>query len=82
MSSTTLLMLGEKTNMGGIKQNGLKSLISLGSPSRESNQKYLVLPMEGSCSCKDIDNSDNSDNGDNDKDNSDNENNSNMKITK
>ena len=52
------------------------------SPSRESNQKHLVLPMEGSCSCKDIDNSDNSDNGDNDKDNSDNENNSNMKITK
>ena len=32
--------------MAGITQNKQKSLISLWSPSRESNKKYLVLLMK------------------------------------
>ena len=56
--------------MAGITQNGQKRkvLFSLWSPSRESNQKYFTLLMEGSCNYNDSDNKDNSNNSDNDKD--------------
>ena len=50
----------EKAKMAGINKMGRKALFSLWSPNRETNKKYLVLPMEGGCGFKDNDNSDNS----------------------